>query len=205
MFLKIKNKYSVIIFLIIAMVLLFVSVFLMLSVKPLDRVIKVDSERTENVGKEIKCDLHKNLNKLKFGESNLEDVVNLLGEPVEYLWGNQKFMKSNLPSRYIANYGDGFEVLMYNGKVFELRFEYKDIVEYKNIRIGSDLDDVVKGIGNPDKEIDGSIVDYFENGVLYTNVNGETNISYYMRIEKGVRIFFAFNKVTSIYFVQHKG
>lgn len=52
-----------------------------------------------------------------------KEVIELLGEPLEYVWGGRTFTKDNLPGVYIMTYPEKIHIVIVRGKVNEVRFQ----------------------------------------------------------------------------------
>ena len=132
--------------------------------------------------------------------AGLEEVLNTFGEPTRFGLGQQTFDKHNLPTSYIIFYPCDFQVLMYQGKVFELRFEGPGTgyVFEERIKIGSPLEVVIETVGEPKETVIGK-ENTFNDGVLYKDIDGKKGCCYYSRRDKNVRLFFLNYKVRAIY------
>jgi hypothetical protein len=148
------------------------------------------------------ADINAKVEQLDIGTSALNDVIRIFGEPKKYLWGRKTFTKDNLPEVYIAQYEKGFNIVMIEGYVDELRFESPaaDYIFQKKIRVGSSLNEVLNVVGQPAETVIGqALPGIAKDGILYKDINGEKGYCYYAREDKGVRFFFANYKVTALY------
>jgi hypothetical protein len=130
-----------------------------------------------------------------------DDVIEVFGEPSEYIWGKKVFRKDELPDPYIMVYAGGyFHIVIRNGRVIELRLEHQDIgyVFAETIRIGSSLEEVLKVIGAPTKTVVGKEIRWSSDGVLYKDID-EKGHCYYRRRDQGVRMFFKDYKLFALY------
>ncbi len=127
-----------------------------------------------------------------------DEVFALLGEPLQYIWGNQTFTRDSLPEVYIMKYPENINILIVRGEVDEIRFEAGPpwYVFGRGIRIGSSLEDVFEELGPPgivlDKQPPG-----MRDRVFYRDwVPGA---AYYCFADRDVRIFFWNGEVSGIY------
>jgi len=145
-------------------------------------------------------DLNTLVAKLDIDTANLEDVIEIFGEPVEYMWSGGSFDRDNLPDTYLARYPNGFRVLIKKNQIRELRFENDD-PDYRfdgGIRVGSSLDDVIGILGQPTETIVGEPCKY-KDGVLYKDFDGKKGLCYYRRSDRNVRMFFVDYLVSALY------
>jgi hypothetical protein len=68
-------------------------------------------------------ELLQNAARIDIENATITAVIKLLGEPQEYLWGNQKFTKDKLPHTYIARYPGGLMAVVTGESLVELRFD----------------------------------------------------------------------------------
>ncbi len=140
--------------------------------------------------------------------TTVDDVLQILGEPNQYLWGTNLFKKDDLPSTssYILAYPHGVAAWVTNGVVRELRSERPGpgFSWQGTLRLGSSLDEVLAALGPPTKAVVGQPC-AFEGGVLYQDIGGETGYSYYALPDKNIRLFFSDNKVSALYITPETG
>jgi serine protease AprX len=147
-------------------------------------------------------DINAKVAQLDMDTATLDDVIQIFGEPKEYLWGEKKFTKASLPSTYLAAYPNGFRVLISGGEVRELRFEspaagylYRD-----KLTVGSSLDEVFELVGEPAETVEGqALPGMAKDSVLYKDINGRKGYCYHSRRDEGVRFFFGNYKVSGLY------
>lgn len=141
----------------------------------------------------------KNLNKLVFAKTSPDDIQKLLGLPDKIIVAKQN-------NSYYLNYFYG-EVQLFFGNSWktlnEIRFEKHSDKSTKYLymnKLGIDtgLDDVISFLGKPKMIVDGE-KNNFENNVLYKNIEGKDGYCYISYPEKGIRIFFYDNKVSTLY------
>ncbi len=133
-----------------------------------------------------------------------EEVIELLGEPLAYRWGDKTFTEDNLPSVYIMTYPENIHIAIVRGKVNEVRFEGGPgwYVFGENIRIGSSLEDVFEELGPPKAIVDNQPYGPLDL-TLYRNLS--TGKWYYRCADRDVRLFLRNNAVTAIYLWQGRG
>jgi hypothetical protein len=160
---------------------------------------------SSSVAEPVIKDINEKLAQIDINNTTLEDVVNIFGSPITYLWGEETFTKDNLPQVYIAVIEKGFSVLVNSNMVTEIRFQgEEEIVDYTgyvykdSVKIGSPMEDALKVLDPPQKVVSGEPCNY-EDGVLYKNIDGEEGSGYYCLNNQGVRMFFHKNKVAAIY------
>lgn len=143
-------------------------------------------------------ELNAKIDQLDIDAATLDDVIRTLGEPIEYVWGDQKFTKDNLPSMYCVVYPHRFYVVMNGGKIEELRHHEPGYVFRGKLQVGSSLDDVLSVIGQPKETVEGKPNEW-QDGVLYKDIDGRKGFCYYQRTDQKVRFFFADYKVSALY------
>jgi hypothetical protein len=141
-------------------------------------------------------DFTKKVDQLNIGTASLADAVRLFGEPAEYLWGDAKFQRENLPSRYLARYPGDFMLKVQDGLVVELRLKTPAYKFQNAIGIGSSLEEVLAVLGSPKAVVEGGI--RFLPGVLYKDFNGLKGVAYYSSQEKGVIVVLLNNRVAEM-------
>lgn len=144
-------------------------------------------------------DINAKVARLNIETATVDRVIRIFGEPTKYVWGKERFEKSNLPDRYILVYPDGFRIFMMNGRIVEHRHEGPDGYIWRGkLQVGSSLEEVLKVVGRPKKTVVGQ-PNKFEDGVLYKDIDGKEGGCYYGRERKGVRFFFRDYKVSALY------
>lgn len=154
-------------------------------------------------------DIEAKIVELSRNGTTVNDVLRVMGEPKEYLWGNKTFKKDELASasNYILAYPDGVAVWVgRDGMVRELRSEGEGpgFTYQGALRLGSSLDEALAVLGPPSKTVEGKPL-AFEDGVLYKDIEERSGHCYYGRSDKNVRMFFLGNKVTALYITLGKG
>jgi len=149
---------------------------------------------------EFRHNLSEKIAKLDIDSATLNDVIKIFGEPSEYIWGNQTFEKTNLPRNYVVIYPDGFRVFISENKIVELRHEGPEsgYVWRGKLKVGSSLDEVLEAVGQAKEIIEGK-KNWFEDSVLYKDIDGRTGYCYYSRADQDVRFFFKDYKVIALY------
>jgi beta-lactamase regulating signal transducer with metallopeptidase domain len=151
---------------------------------------KENSESQELLAKVAKIDV---------GRAKKEDVIAVFGEPGAYLRGQQELDKKKLPSNYVMNYPNGFQVFISGGDVNELRFEEPGpFVHPSGLRVGMAMDEAVAILGQPKNVVQGK-ANQFADGVLYKDIDGKEGWGYYGQQDKGVRMFFTNGEVSALY------
>jgi len=138
---------------------------------------------------------------LNIDTANLDDVIRIFGEPIDYVWGRQVIDRAKIPAdRYCIKYPDDVHLFMRWDSIVELRFESPaaDYVFRDKIRVGSSLDEVLEVVGQPAETIEGEQIGWVNN-VLYKNIEGKKGYCYYHRPDQNVRFFFMNYKVKAIY------
>ena len=150
-------------------------------------------------------DINAKVAQLDIDTATLDDVIRIFGEPTKYYWGNKTFSKNNLPSAYILDYPNGFQVVMNNGQISELRFERPGAgyIYRSKLKVGSLLDEVLEIVGQPTEVLEGQACGW-KDGVLYKDIDGRKGYCYYKRSDQGVRFFFGNYKVTALYMTRSK-
>jgi len=144
--------------------------------------------------------LNELVGQLDIETADINDIISIFGEPMEYVWGRKYFTRDNLPDRYVARYPYGFHIWMYSGRISEVRFESlaDDYLFRNKIHIGSSLEEVLDVAGQPKKAVRDLPCDW-EDGVLYENIDKVRGYCYYSRPDQNVRFFFSDYKVTALY------
>lgn len=139
--------------------------------------------------------------RLDIDNAQLDDVIQLFGNPARYIWGEEIIAPEDLLNRkaYVMDYGEGFHIFIVQGRVIELRFEHNSQYVYQGkLRIGDSIDDALKVIGDPIETVVGEKLT-FRDGVLYRDIDGQNGYGYYHRADQRLRLFFANDKITAIY------
>lgn len=141
----------------------------------------------------------RNIDQFDIHQASLKDVIKTFGQPNEYVWGSQVFDRKNLPARFVIVYPNDFHISMNQNKIVEIRFEGTGTnYTFKGIRIGSSLDEVLDIIGEPKETIVGQ-KNWFEDQVLYKDIEDRKGHCYYSRTDQNVRFFFVNYKVRAFY------
>jgi hypothetical protein len=140
------------------------------------------------------------LEKFNIDNADLQDVISTFGEPVSYVWGQEKFDSDNLPQRCIVKYPDDFSILFSEGKISELRHEGQgtNFTFMGKIKIGTPLAEVLDVFGMPDETVEGG-KNLFQDNVLYMDIDGIKGHCYYGRTDKNARLWFSNYEVDAIY------
>lgn len=154
------------------------------------------------------CDKEKNeptemnakINQIDIDTATRADVIKVFGEPEKYMWREQQVIdKDNLPEQYIMVYPNNFYVWMVKDQIIEFRFEGPSDYVYSNeLVVGSSIEKTFSVLGQPSEIVEGR-PNEFKDHVFYKDINGRKGHCYYARPEKNIRIWFAYDKVHSIY------
>jgi serine protease AprX len=144
------------------------------------------------------ADINDQVAQLDIDTANLDDIIDIFGEPVRYNWLGQTYTRDNLPDFYIVEYSDVFSIFMANGYIEELRFESPDYLFKGQIRVGSPRRAVLAVVGQPTETVVGQPCGW-EDGVFYTDIDGRTGYCYYRRSDQNVRFFFENYVVSDLY------
>ncbi len=149
------------------------------------------------------ADINDQIAQLDIETATLDDVIDIFGEPVEYVWGSQTYTRDNLPNVYLARYPNSFDVMMASGYISELRFSSSaagaaGYIWTGGIQVGSSLNDVLAVVGQPTETVVGQPIANVD-GVLYKDINGRVGYCYYSRPDQNVRFFFWNYAVSALY------
>jgi len=146
------------------------------------------------------ADINDQMAQLDFDTATLDDIIDIFGEPLQYLWGGQTYTRDNLPAVYIARYPDGFDIVMIGEtKISELRFYSPSAYSFRGeLQIGSPLSEVLEVLGQPTETVVGQPIGG-EDGVLYKDINGQIGYCYYSRSDHNVRMFFLNYNISALY------
>jgi hypothetical protein len=156
---------------------------------------------TSAQGRSAASDLNTKVAQLDIDNAQLDDVIQLFGNPARYVWGEEIIASEDLLKRnaYVIDYGGGFHIFMVKGRVMELRFEHNSqYVHQGKLRVGDSIDDALKAMGAPKEIVVGEKLT-FRDGVLYRDIDGRNGYGYYHRADLKLRLFFADDKITAIY------
>jgi len=143
-------------------------------------------------------DINAKVARININRSTIKDVVRVFGKPLKYVWGQESFEKNNLPETYIADYPDGFSVVVSENAVVELRHYQPGYAFQGKLQVGDSLEKAVEVLGEPEKTVENQ-PNKFENGVLYKDINGRKGDCYYGQRDKGVRLFLTDYKINELY------
>lgn len=143
-------------------------------------------------------ELNDKISKIEVDEYDLDDLIDLLGNPKKYIWGEEEFRSKELPEVYIMVYSEDFHIFMIDNKIAELRFYNSPSFVKDTLYVGQRLEEVEEVLGEPKEVVNGKEIG-FEDGVLYKDILGEKGHCYYSRYDKNVRMFFTDNKINALY------
>jgi hypothetical protein len=136
--------------------------------------------------------------RLDIDSADLRQVIDVFGQPEDYLWGDKTFEPDDLPRSYIMRYPGGFRVYMSDGQIVEVRHERASKYVYRGkLRVGSTLDEALAVLGPPDETVSGE--NNYKDRVLYKDIDGNKGHCYYLRTDQDVRLWFSDYKVIAIY------
>jgi hypothetical protein len=150
-------------------------------------------------------DINQKVASLNMATAALDDVIAVFGQPEKYSWGYKTFTKDNLPATYIARYDSGFEVVIINSRILELRFAQQD-TGYRfegKLGIGSTLEESLEVLGQPEQTVEGQKLEPADK-VLYKDIDGQKGYCYYERSDKHIRLFFLNYKISALYLTNPK-
>jgi len=125
-------------------------------------------------------------------------VLELFGDPLQYVWGEKTFTPDALPENYIMSYPCDFSVWLKNDRIMEIRHGDGSQYAYRGtLRIGATLQEALDTLGPPDATVKGK--NEYKDRVLYRNIDGRKGHCYYHRADQNVRIWFSQNRVGAIY------
>lgn len=128
---------------------------------------------------------------------NKDLIINILGEPDKYIWGEKVLNKDNLPTYYCMDYGNGNIVFIGNDRLIELRVHAPgNFIDPNGVSIGDSSYSVFKKIGKPISTVENRELS-FKDSVYYKNYYDKA--SYYSVEKKGVRMFFYNDRISAIY------
>jgi hypothetical protein len=188
--------------------------YLILHTKPKYWVLKKESSGTGGLAEawaampsdeEFRRSFPEKIARLDIDTANLDRVIEVLGKPAQFMWGNESYTRDNLPSHYLMVYPDKFTIHMAGSKIVELRYSQPGYFFRDKLQVGSTLEDVLKVVGEPKETVEGKEVkgneSEFKGGILYTNLDGKKGDCYYPRPDQKVRFIFEDNKVRELYVV----
>jgi beta-lactamase regulating signal transducer with metallopeptidase domain len=130
--------------------------------------------------------------------ANLRQVIEVFGQPEEYVWGDKTFEPDALPKSYIMRYPGGFNIWLRDGQIMEVRHERNSKYVYREkLRVGSTLDEALAVLGPPKETVSGE--NNYKDRVLYKDIDGNKGHCYYLRTDQNVRLWFSEYKVIAIY------
>jgi len=149
----------------------------------------------------IDPDINEKLKLITPGETNREQVLEILGKPDQYIWGRKRYSEDNLPDgNYIMAYEAGVSLMMNGNAVREVRIGSCWYYSYEGkIHLGSSLEDAISFFGKPSETATGEPVDFHRNRVLYKDIKGEIGYCYIHYRDMGIRMFFMGYRVRALY------
>jgi hypothetical protein len=134
------------------------------------------------------------------GEVN--DVVEILGEPESYFWYDREYTKDNLPEHYLMNYPEDLVIVMANNLIEEIRFHQAGF-KIHGLEVGLHLDETLAILGIPDSVVEGK-KNSWDEGILFKDIEGQKGLCYYHSAigEIKCRIFFTDYLISGLYFTR---
>ncbi len=148
-------------------------------------------------------DINEKLRLLIPGETNRDQVVEILGKPDRYVWRSKRFSENELADgNYLMAYEAGVSLMMKGNTVREVRIGSCWYYSYEDkIRLGSSLEDVVAFFGEPSETVTEEPVDFRKSRVLYRDIKGKAGRCYIHYRDMGVRMFFVGYRLRGFYLV----
>jgi beta-lactamase regulating signal transducer with metallopeptidase domain len=158
-----------------------------------------DDDDDDEEDEEFTRRLPARIRKLDIDTADLEEVKEIFGEPIKYVWGKETFSGNDLPKRYIMIYPSQFRVFISGNKIVEIRHESGfNYVLRDKLHFGSTLEEVFDVVGRPKKVVRGE-ENKFKDGVLYKDIDGREGHCYYARHDQDIRLWFLDYKIIAIY------
>lgn len=160
-----------------------------------------NAETADNLSDLKASDINAKVAQLDIDNAVLDDVIEVFGEPLKYVWGQETIPREKIPTdRYVMIYPLGFSIFMLQDSISELRFESPaaGYVFYDEILVGSSLDEVLAVLGEATETVVGEPVRWIDD-ILYKDIDGQEGRCYYQRSDWGVRMFFGNYKVAALY------
>lgn len=145
-------------------------------------------------------DINQKIASLDMKSADLDDVIAVFGQPLNYYWEGKAFSKDKLPAIYVAQVSRNLLVLISYHKVQELRFIEQD-TGYRfegKLGIGSSLQESLEVLGPPEHTVQNQGNEQ-KNRVLYKDIDGKKGTCYYSCSDKNIRLFFSDYKINSLY------
>lgn len=127
---------------------------------------------------------------------NVDDIINLIGEPDEYTWNSMSYDYSILPSRYLMVYSDILKIQILDNKIVELQIYGNDYLSDQGLEIGMTAEEFESTM-TLEKTIEGGNLEFVD-GVYYKNIRDIEGKSYYEY--DNMRVHFYEGLIVSIYF-----
>ena len=157
-----------------------------------------DYGQDEPFDKEFAARLPARIRGLDIDAADRGAVLDVFGDPIQYVWGEKTFTPDALPENYIMGYPCDFSVWLKNDRIMEIRHGRGSQYAYGGtLRIGATVEDALELLGPPDETVRGK--NEYKNKVLYRDIDGRKGHCYYHRADQNVRLWFSRDKVIAIY------
>jgi hypothetical protein len=157
---------------------------------------------TEGEGPRVPKDLAARIDKLAIGSATRQDVIALLGEPVSYVRGKERFEASHLPSRFVMLYPGNVGVFVSDDCVRTITIRTPGYLFRGAIRVGTAKEGVFKVLEPPRKTME--VAPHFdirtvtEDPVFFQDLGGAAGNGYYRNKAQGVGLYFREGRVLQI-------
>ncbi len=176
-----------------------------------DLTIELERQQTSNRLTETDLAFRKSINdkvsQLDLQFATRQNIIDIFSKPLFYQWGRQMPAENNLPDKYLMFYPNGFKVFIVKDNVERLEFYRPGYIFENSVQIGSPLERVIEAMGQPMKTVKRKELQEFkafQDGILYTDVFGNSDWCYYAPKGRGLRIYFKDNKVNALYLTKRK-
>ncbi|MBN2131706.1 MAG: M56 family metallopeptidase [Sedimentisphaerales bacterium] len=157
-----------------------------------------DYGEDEPFDKEFAARLSARIRALDIDAADREGVLELFGDPIQYVWGEKTFTPDALPENYIMSYPCAFSVWLKNNRIMEIRHGRGSQYAYGGtLRIGATVQEALDVLGPPDATVTGK--NEYKDRILYRDIDGNKGHCYYHRADQKVRVWFSKNKVIAVY------
>lgn len=165
------------------------------------------------VGCNVKAQFDGNLKTLALGDvtqyteidvnkTTYDDLIKAYGLADVYSYNERIFDPSDLPNLFYMSYGQEMSFKIRNKQILEMRIESDKAIYKEDLYVGQPMGDALKVLSDPE-EIVSDIDLYYKENVLYKNVQnkGDGDLGYYYDTENNIRIWFAGDLVSALYYV----
>lgn len=142
--------------------------------------------------------LYEKIPQIDFNHAVFGEIIDFLGRPRAFLWGDQEYDLGHAPNFCIASYGHNLDLFMAHGHLMEVRYYSREHVFPNSIRLGMTTEETFEILGRPREVVTGG-ENLFADGVFYKDIEDEEGRCYYSCYRRRVRLFFLDNKVICVY------